>query len=333
MPPSRSGSGRKAPKASQTKGSTRSHGVKRGGGARRHPQARTGTPNLPGVPLRAAPSTQRSRSLVTSASYSLEVGSREISANRRRARAICATGALGPAAIVGIGAGIGLGTIAAVVIAVVVFVGVAVGIWQGASRLVVRLIHATPLAPGTAPMLTNMVDGLCPTFGVRVPSLMVIDDAVPNACSFGRGSSHVRLVVTTGLLDRLGVIELEGVIGHELAHVKRHDTVVSAVAVAVLAPIVWVTGRDDWVHRALGRGREYRADEIAAAAVRYPPGLRDALAAMQNGPVPAPGSVFTGRSLAITRWLWVDPSIGRRDQHRLGDLDASDVRIAVLDEW
>ena len=213
------------------------------------------------------------------------------------------------------------------------FAVVSIVIWRGASAFVVRLIRAQPLPEGACHELRNMVEGLCPTFGVRAPSLMLVDDPVPNACCFGGGPAHTRLAVTTGLMNRLGLIELEGVIGHELAHLKRHDNVVSAVAVAVVGPLAWLSGRDRWLHRAVGLGREYRADELAVAAVRYPPGLHDALVAIGNGPVPRPGSIFLRRSMAMTRWIWVDPAVGRSDEHPLGDLDLPEVRVAALAEW
>jgi len=114
--------------------------------------------------------------------------------------------------------------------------------------------------------------------------------------------------------------------------VKRGDAAVSAVAVTALAPLVFVTGSDQLVHWAMGRGREYLADQLATALVRYPPGLHDALALMESAPAPGPESVFNGRRFALTRWAWIDPMVAHRDASLVGDLDATPVRIAALDE-
>ena len=105
------------------------------------------------------------------------------------------------------------------------------------------------------------------------------------------------------------------------------------MAVAVLGPVVRATGNDGWVRKALGAGREYRADQLAALTVRYPPGLGDALEVLQRAPAPAPGSVFTGRRWLATRWLWIDPMVGARDAVTVGDLDATSVRRSALAEW
>jgi hypothetical protein len=110
--------------------------------------------------------------------------------------------------------------------------------------------------------------------------------------------------------------------------------VVGSVAATVLRPLAALTGNDAWLHAAVGKGREYETDQLAAAAVRYAPGLKDALETMgADRPVP-PGSVFSARRLASTRWLWIDPMVGRRsiDDDR-DNLDSTAVRAAALTQW
>ena len=169
------------------------------------------------------------------------------------------------------------------------------------------------------------------------PEILVVDDPVANACAVGRDPGSAVLVVTTGLVQRFGLIETEGVMAHELAHVKAHDTVRAGVAVLALAPLNLVVRTDGLLHSIMGPGREYRADQMAALAVRYPPGLGDALSLMVAGEPPAPGSVFTGRRWSATRWLWIDPMVGARGPgpgaDATGQLDATAVRIAALAEW
>jgi Zn-dependent protease with chaperone function len=244
-------------------------------------------------------------------------------------------------AAAGVAPGVIAGAVVALVVSLPIGAGVGVGVlivmaaivWRVATPVALRVLGARPLPEEEAPGLYNTVEGLCPTFGVRQPTLMVVDDAVPNACALGRGADTAVLVVTSGLIDRLGPIELEGVIGHELTHVKRHDTVVSAVAVTVVGPLSFLTGSDRLLHAAVGRGRELRADAVAVASVRYPPGLHDALETLVSTEVATRASLFAGRRHLMTRWLWVDPTVGRRLQVEDGDLDATAVRIAALAEW
>ena len=127
-----------------------------------------------------------------------------------------------------------------------------------------------------------------------------------------------------------GPIELEGVIAHELAHVKRHDNGVSCVG-AHARPAVRGEGL---LRRCVGRSREYRADVVAASAVRYPRGLFDALRLMERRPSRPEFGVRRPARFGATRYVWIDPSVGHRDDPMVtGDLDATSVRAAALSEW
>ena len=88
------------------------------------------------------------------------------------------------------------------------------------------------------------------------------------------------------------------------------------------------------LRRCVGEGREYRADIVGASAVRFPRGLLDALRLMEQAPAPAGNSVFGPARFAATRYVWIDPSVGHRDEPvAVGDLDATSVRAAALSEW
>jgi Zn-dependent protease with chaperone function len=82
------------------------------------------------------------------------------------------------------------------------------------------------------------------------------------------------------------------------------------------------------------QSREYRADIVGASAIRFPRGLLDALRLMEEAPPPAGNSVFGPARFPATRAVWIDPSVGARDQAPVvGDLDATSVRAAALSEW
>lgn len=252
--------------------------------------------------------------------------------NRRRARVIVAAAGILPGAVLGVILGILLGLVAGVVVAVAVAAAVMGAVWATATKLVLGWIRARPMARDREPRLENIVDGLCATFGLRFPDLAIVDDAVPNSCALGRGPADATLVVTSGLLETLEVIELEAVLAHELAHIKRDDIVVTTIAAAILGLPARLFGDDRWLLRAVGAGRETFADDVAVTVVRYPPGLQRALEAMQSAPPPAPGSFFADKRSEPLRALWVDPDVGRRDRDVQGRLDATGVRAAILAE-
>ncbi len=188
-----------------------------------------------------------------------------------------------------------------------------------------------PIDEQDDPRLFNVTEGLCATFGLSMPSLHVVDDDVPNACALGRDARRSDLVVTSGLLRSVDPIELEGVIAHELAHVKRGDNGVSCVGITLGT----LFGGESTLRRCVGENREYRADVVGASAVRYPRGLLGALHIMMEAPAPAEGSLFASPArFGSTRWVWIDPSVGHRDDPVVpGDLDATSVRAAALSEW
>ena len=129
--------------------------------------------------------------------------------------------------------------------------------------------------------LYNSVENLSIASGLPKPKIYVIHDQAPNAFATGRDPKHAVVAATTGLLEILSEAELEGVIGHELSHVKNYDTrlmgVVSILAgsIAILADfflrsLFW-GGRDD------NRRREFLADADGALLTRHPEALARAL--------------------------------------------------------
>jgi Zn-dependent protease with chaperone function len=207
--------------------------------------------------------------------------------------------------------------------------------WRRATTSLLRAFHARPLDPREQPRVANVVDHLCATMGLPLPSLYVVADAPSNAVSLGRNPEEATLVVTSGLLQGFDPVQLEGVLAHELTHIKRRDTAPSTVAAALLLPFAGVFGGiGDLVHRIAGRGLEFEVDRAAVGVTRYPPGLRKGLAAMAEDVGHHPdGLLATSGGGRVTRWLWTVPlGAALGGDALIGELDAPAVRIAALDE-
>ena len=85
--------------------------------------------------------------------------------------------------------------------------------------------------------LHNLVEGLCIAGGLPKPRIYIVDDPSPNAFATGRDPKHAAIAVTTGLLDKMNRVELEGVLAHELSHIKNYDILVSTLAVTMVGVI------------------------------------------------------------------------------------------------
>lgn len=205
--------------------------------------------------------------------------------------------------------------------------------WLAAPGMVVRGLGARPSSEEEHPRLHNVVDGVCATMGLPRPTVLVVDSPVPNALSIGRDPRTASLIVTSGLDQALSLVELEGVITHELVHIKRNDMVRSGIAVAAVAPASFLlSAGPEMVHSLVGRGREFSADQRAVGLVRFPAGLGSALRYMAESTEAStswpPGR---GRISGLTRWLWIDPMAGtERGEPVVGDLDDTGVRAAAL---
>jgi Zn-dependent protease with chaperone function len=256
-----------------------------------------------------------------------------IAANRRWAAIACI--------IPGLVAGVILGAVVflaglpleAIGVLVVVTLAVAWWVWQVAPGMVVKAVDARPSNPDEHPSLHNVVDGLCATMGLPQPAVLMVESPVLNAMAIGRHPSTASLIVTSALDENLSVVELEGVVAQELVHIKRHDTVRSGIAVALVAPIsVLSSSGAAKVHALVGPGREFSADQRAVGVVRYPTGLGSALSRMaESTPGPAPWPPGRGRIAELTRWLWINPRAGSGTGEAAdGELDDTGVRAAAL---
>ena len=221
----------------------------------------------------------------------------QITANRRRfLGGIAAFVAF--IALAGAIAGGGMGAVVGVVLAVVV----ASAAYLFSDRLALSAAKALPADPVEHARLHNIVEGLCVAAGVPKPALYTVADPAPNAFSTGRNPRHASLVVTSGLLEGMNRVELEGVVAHELAHVRNHDTLLTGTAVALL-----------FLRGLLPPRREMDADATGVRITRYPPGLIAALEKLRRGGT-------GGRSGSwVTAHLWLDAPHPPLDQ-RLTEL-------------
>ena len=148
---------------------------------------------------------------------------------------------------------LGYGVVGLIIALAIAGVGAFVAYWKS-DAVALRMSHAKPADPVEYARLHNIVEGLCIAAGLPKPRVYVIDDPAPNAFATGRNPRHAAVAVTTGLLDRMNRIELEGVLAHELSHVKNYDVLVSTLAVTLVGVVVLLS---DWTLRFmwLGGGR------------------------------------------------------------------------------
>jgi heat shock protein HtpX len=281
------------------------------------------------------------------------VARRVVDNKRRAVLAVLAAGAFG-GLIVALLSLLFLPAVGALFVFVVVAAALAGLAWWGSEPLARRLIDAQPADPLRHARLFNLMEALCVNAGVPPPSLYVVADAGLNALTIGRTPRHATLIVTEGLLQHLNRVELEGVLAHELAHVKSDDILISTVSVAlfgilgsparaaarggagaiggyVLLPFSAAAGLG--LQLVVGRQREEAADLSAVGLTRYPPALVAALEKMQESGT----LVRTGG--APTAHLWLGDPVGPPDPDRLGWLSRLfethpplDARIEALRE-
>ena len=194
----------------------------------------------------------------------------------------------------------------------------------GGDKLVLTVSGAHPVDEASAPQLLNVVREMALAANVPMPAVYLIEDSAPNAFATGRDPAHASVAITTGLLEKLDREELQGVIGHELSHVRNLDIRFSLMvgvmvgAIAILADFFlrftfWGGGRRSnsreggggaqaivfviaivlailaplisrFIQLAVSRQREYLADASAVDLTRNPHGLERALAKISADP-------------------------------------------------
>lgn len=127
------------------------------------------------------------------------------------------------------------------VIAVVFVTAGTVLAWFKSDAVALAMSHARITTPESQPRLHNLVEGLCIAAGLPKPRIYLVEDEAPNAFATGRSPRHAAVAVTTGLMEKLNRVELEGVLAHELSHVKNYDILVSTLAVTLVGVIALVS--------------------------------------------------------------------------------------------
>jgi heat shock protein HtpX len=174
----------------------------------------------------------------------------------------------------------------------------AVAAYWYADRVALGMAGARELMLAEAPLLHSTVERLAARAGVAKPRLYLIPDGLPRALAVGRGPRGSSLAVSAGLVSACTPAELEGVLAHELAHVRHRDVIVQTPVVVLAATLVELSRIGGFLERALlfilgpiaaafvhlllSPTREFAADRTAAALCASPHGLADALARLEQ---------------------------------------------------
>jgi len=234
--------------------------------------------------------------------------------------------------------------------AVIFAVAMTWGSYFASDKIALSMSRAQPADEREHLQLHNIVEGLSIAAGIPKPRVYVVEDDAPNAFATGRNPEHAAIAVTTGLMAKLDRDELEGVIAHELSHVKNRDTLVMTIAVTLVGVIVlladfmiramwWGGGsrnRDSGgglglpfaiigmlllilapliaqlLQFAVSRQREFLADADGVFLTRYPDGLIGALEKLQHD------QTVVRTASRATAHLWIESPIARhanRAQH------------------
>jgi heat shock protein HtpX len=229
--------------------------------------------------------------------------------------------------------------VAFLVVALVIAGGTAALSYWKADAIALAVSRARPATVEEHPRLHNLIEGLCIAAGLPKPRIYIVDDAAPNAFATGRNPRHAAIAVTTGLLEKLNRVELEGVLAHELSHIKNYDILVSTLAVTLVGVIsiasnvgirfLWFgmgrRGNDRQgggpqailailgfvllalspliaraMQAAVSRKRETLADVSGVEITRYPPGLISALEKLRDD------TTVVGSASHATAHLWIE---------------------------
>jgi heat shock protein HtpX len=249
------------------------------------------------------------------------------------------------------------------VVAFIFAMGMNVFSYWNSDKLVLRMYGAHEVDEHSAPEYYAVVRELSQRAGLPMPRVYVMDNPQPNAFATGRNPSHAAVCASTGLLQALSRDELAGVIAHELAHIKNHDTLTMTIAAAIGGAISMLAqymqfgmmfgggNRDDrggmgvigslvailvaplaamLVQMAISRSREYGADRMGAAICAHPLWLASALAKIQNYAQRIPNEEAEAAP-ATAHMFIINPLSGRGMDNLFSTHPNTENRIAELE--
>ncbi len=257
------------------------------------------------------------------------------------------------------GVGFLVGGQAGAMLALVAAAGMNFFAYWNSDRMVLSMHGAQEIDERAAPDLFRMVRDLSQRAGLPMPKVYLMDNPQPNAFATGRNPQNAAVAVTTGLLHTLQPDEVAGVISHELAHIRNHDTltmtitatiagaismiaqfgmffggnrdnngmgIVGTLAMMILAPIAAMI-----VQMAISRTREYAADNMGSQISGKPTALASALAKISDAAHAIPNE-DAERSPATAHMFIINPLSGQRMDNLFSTHPATENRIAALNE-
>jgi len=202
------------------------------------------------------------------------------------------------------------------IIALVIALGLNFFSYWNSDKLALAMNKAREVSEAEAPDLHRMVARLAQRAGLPKPKVYVVDNPTPNAFATGRNPEHAAVAVTTGIMQALNREELEGVLGHELGHIKNRDILISSIAAVMAGAISYLATMAQWamifgggrgndeegggnplvmlammivaplaatvIQMAISRSREYIADRTGAEICGHPKALASALQKLSN---------------------------------------------------
>lgn len=228
--------------------------------------------------------------------------------------------------------------------------------YYNSDKIVLKMTKATLIDHEANPQLYNLVEEMALASGVKMPKVGIVNDDAPNAFATGRNEDHGVIVFTTSILNLMDREELQGVVAHELSHIKNRDTLVSAIVTStagliavlsdvmlrivahssnrknsnpfilpailiamILAPIAAML-----IQAAVSRKRESLADASAVAFTRNPAGLRKALEKLQSD-----STVVQARANSVAH-LWIESPLPKKKLNLFATHPSIQSRIDTL---
>jgi heat shock protein HtpX len=225
-------------------------------------------------------------------------------------------------------------------VAFVISLAMNFGSYWFSDKIVLKMYKAREISREQFPRLYNSVENLAMTANLPMPKVYIMENPTPNAFATGRDPNHSAVAVTTGIMNLLNKEELEGVLAHELTHIKNRDILVGTIAATLVGTITFIArmagwaamfsgGRDErdrgsvvgdlalmiiapiaamLIQMAISRSREYMADEGGSNISGNPLALASALNKLQRGNELVP---MTNAGTSSAHMFIVNPLSGR----------------------